>query len=604
MEFYDGSSAKVYARNKTRIIKEINAIEATVAESVDDNLFECDVTDTVMTDTRDYAEPIKEAEAHCIMELDTVTIPYLDTYLSNNGDGNENNELLIDGGNAQQVVDDEVFCGYAPDFIPDNYIATGYADPTIQKSGNFRVGEVLVVAGRNDANPIEIKVTEVDDHGCILDVEIISRGEIEDKIFNTAELIYKDLDNWLDLYSDYGQISDLRIARDGAVYVKDTSDLMCDDVPLNTWQSTADIYKLGSLPASSFGEMGDVYTISGSNIYIKLDDVWVARKQVHSYENFRLPMDYGIEGTVCYNVFGNSYVKTACGWAKVKHIYELGDAYRPRVFDYEIGDIVKYNQVFRNTDGSVKKVVARVIYKCCSKTWKDILVEEDWKDLPSNEYGDDLDLFIYPNNSYKAKINGAWVEVGKEYRFDSLYLDDTFGREHDVITYNGEIEVGSAYVKMKANEIYPNGHWTKVEKVWDLNKYLLGDIPQQAIFTWTVKSIVLDKKGDGYIYVPTVSFSNGNAVANAGTLNDRVSDVVLVYGGDNYTDELPTIDFQMVTPSLSKKYYQVWKQTLENDVMQDEMEQVIEYFENTKQYTISRVSNDDGETFHWHVKWS
>jgi hypothetical protein len=42
----------------------------------------------------------------------------------------------------------------------------------------------------------------------------------------------------------------------------------------------------------------------------------------------------------------------------------------------------------------------------------------------------------------------------------------------------------------------------------------------------------------------------------------------------------------------------VWKQSLENAVMQDEMDQVIDYFEIAKKYTISKASNDDGETFH------
>ena len=74
MEFYDATSAKQYARNKTRIIKEINDIEENIAQAVDDNQFECDVYNTVMTDARETAEPIKEAKAHCIMELSKVSI--------------------------------------------------------------------------------------------------------------------------------------------------------------------------------------------------------------------------------------------------------------------------------------------------------------------------------------------------------------------------------------------------------------------------------------------------------------------------------------------------------------------------------------------------
>ena len=59
MDFYNSTEAKQYARNKTRIIKEINDIEENIASAVDDNQFECDVYNTVMTDAREIAEPSK-----------------------------------------------------------------------------------------------------------------------------------------------------------------------------------------------------------------------------------------------------------------------------------------------------------------------------------------------------------------------------------------------------------------------------------------------------------------------------------------------------------------------------------------------------------------
>ena len=61
MDFYDATSAKQYARNKSRILKEINDIEEYIMQAVDENQFECDVYNTVMTDAREMAEPIKEA---------------------------------------------------------------------------------------------------------------------------------------------------------------------------------------------------------------------------------------------------------------------------------------------------------------------------------------------------------------------------------------------------------------------------------------------------------------------------------------------------------------------------------------------------------------
>ena len=74
MDFYNATEAKQYARNKSRILKEINDIEEYIMQAVDENQFECDVYNTVMTDAREFADPIKEAKSHCIMELSKVTI--------------------------------------------------------------------------------------------------------------------------------------------------------------------------------------------------------------------------------------------------------------------------------------------------------------------------------------------------------------------------------------------------------------------------------------------------------------------------------------------------------------------------------------------------
>ena len=131
---------------------------------------------------------------------------------------------------------------------------------------------------------------------------------------------------------------------------------------------------------------------------------------------------------------------------------------------------------------------------------------------------------------------------------------------------------------------------------------MLGRLPVKVKLTWTVKNIILDEKGDGYIYQPSVVFSNGNATAYCKVVNDKVVDVQLLNGGNDYTNDIPEIIFVMIMPTLSKKYYQVWKKTLENQVLQDDMNQVIEYFENTKKYTISRVS--DNGSFHWHLSWN
>lgn len=598
MDFYDGTMAKQYARNKTRIIKEINDIEENVAQAVDNNEFSCDVYNTVMTDSREFAEPTKDAKAHCVMELDTIQV------INENNATSGSTSFIdsIDGDYAiQEEPVDDVMCGFAPDFVPDSYANGGNADNS-QPTNYFRVGETLVIQGRNDIKPLEFKVKEVNKNGEIIDLDIVSRGEMSSEIFGNAHLIYKDMDNWLNVDSDYGNYSDLRIDREGKVSVKAFNGVMCDNTPVATWTSIGKTYRLGDLPPSYFAKIGDIFIISGDDIYIKGFDEWKPRKHIYNYQSFKLPINYGIEGMVCYNVFGRSYVKTKCGWEMINHIYRLGESYRPCVFDYQEGDIVIYTQVIRDENNEIVSQKQHTIYKCCSNCWKEIVSETDWHNVPADDFGEDDDLFIYGNTDYRVKIDNQWLVVKDIHRFDMLYYDNTFGEPFDVISYDGNYEPNSTYVKMEANDQYPYGFWVKVEKLWDLNQYLLGRLPVKVKLTWTVKNIILDEKGDGYIYQPSVVFSNGNATAYCKVVNDKVVDVQLLNGGNDYTNDIPEIIFVMIIPTLSKKYYQVWKKTLENQVLQDDMNQVIEYFENTKKYTISRVS--DNGSFHWHLSWN
>ena len=165
MDFYTSTEAKQYARNRTRIIKEINDIEQTIAEAVDDNQFSCVVKNTYMTDTRDTVEPSRDAKAHCIMELSKVII------------------------------------------LPREDESKNY----------FRVGEVLALADddkKSVESPLEFKVKEVNDNGDIIDVEIINRGEYDKEIFEFADLEYKDMDSWLDIDSNFGLAGDLKIDRE------------------------------------------------------------------------------------------------------------------------------------------------------------------------------------------------------------------------------------------------------------------------------------------------------------------------------------------------------------------------------------------------------
>ena len=551
MDFYTSTEAKQYARNKTRIIKEINDIEQTIAEAVDNNQFSCVVQNTYMTDTRETVEPSRDAKAHCIMQLSKVRV------------------LPYEEG----------------------------------KKNYFRVGEVLALVDESKASvecPLEFKVKEINENGDIIDLEIVNRGEYDGEIFEQADLQYKDMDSWLDIDSNFGLVSDLRIDREEEgerrITVKDYSGTTDEhDELLTDWFDINKIWDINSLPDEAFGVIGDAYIRDENAIFFKTPE-WLERNHVYVYENWKMPINYGNEGTVVYNVFGDTWLKTHCGWYKSPHYIDLGEIGDIELdpAHYHMYDIIEYKR-----QGTAHKV-----YKCCSKCFSDVLLELDWEEMPTDDFGENLDMFIYPEGNYRVKIAGHWMISPTQYRFDQLYLEDDWGNVHDVITYTGELEPYTTYVKLSPTTEYPKGHWTRVEKVWDMDKYLLGRLPVQAEFEWSIKSIVLDEVGDGYVYDTSIIFSNGNATAIPLVVNDKIVNIKLLYGGDDYIDTIPEINFVMTAPSMGKVYYQVWKNLTTNYVLQDEMDQVMSYFNGSRKYTISRVTNENtGNSFVWVVSF-
>lgn len=595
MDFYDATSAKQYSRNKTRIIKEINDIEETIAQAVDEGQFECDVYDTFMTDSRDVAEPIKEAKAHCVMELSKIIIhndeEFIDEVYGNSAEYTSEPDS-VNGGDADNTDEDE-----------EQIANGGDADNTdeVLRKNYFRIGEDLVVRGRNDIHPLEFKVKEINENGDIIDVDIISRGEFTEEIFEEGELEYKDMTTWLDINSDFGLISDLKITRDGEIFVKDLTGI--EETPTK-WFEIGETFDLNSLPSESFGIVPDAYIKNQNEIYIKTENGWKLSNKIYDYASFKMPFNFGLEGTVCYNVFGKTWVKTHCGWYVSNNTYDLGElTTRPDAFGYQQYDLVFYTEIVKDKDGNIIERIPHKMYKCCHNSWQSIMFEYDWAENPSENFANDLDMFIYPEGNYRVKVNGVWSECPTEFRFDQMYLEESFGNVHDVIAYSGKYEPYTTYVKMEATAEKPNGYWKQVEKVWDLNTYLLGRLPVNAEFLWTVKDIVLTEKGDGYMYDTSAVFSEGNASAIIRVVNEKIVGITLIHGGDDYIT-IPEIHFVMASPTMSKKYYQVWKQLSNNQKLQDEMKQVMDYFENTKIYTISRVTNEStGNSFYWHVSW-
>lgn len=603
MDFYNATEAKQYARNKSRILKEINDIEEYIMQAVDENQFECDVYNTVMTDAREFADPIKEAKSHCIMELSKVTI-----HKDYENEDLNNSPLIkyVDGGNSETELFEEIIDGGNSETnIFENFANAGDSAGKIYPKNYFRVGEVLQVKDDNNSIPLEFRVSEINDNGDIINLEIVNRGEYT-TIFDTAKLVYKNMKYWndetikpgdsvwLDIDSDYGLISDLQITRDNEQQVKDLNGNSI--YPGETdWFPIGTIYDINSLPPEAFGMISDTYTKEQDKIYVKTSDGWVEVSTIYDYKTFKLPFNFGVEGTVCYNVFGKNYVKTNCGWNLSHNIWNFGDR-KPTAEDGLDYDIGYYNELVYDEDGNIINRIPHKVYKCCHRIWQEIVVEYDWDNLPPDVFGENLDIFIWDEGRYRIKINGSWVETENEYRFDQIKLYDDWGEDHDVVAYSGELEAYTTYVKIA-------GHWTLVNKVWNLNDYLLGRIPVDTDLEWTIKYIVMDNYGDGYMYPTSVVFNDGDANATVRIVNDKILETKLINGG-TYT-EVPEVNYVMEAPTMSKKYYQVWKQLIENDVLQDEMQQVMNYFESTKKFSIARVTNDStGTTFYWHLQWN
>lgn len=603
MDFYNATEAKQYARNKSRILKEINDIEEYIMQAVDENQFECDVYNTVMTDAREFADPIKEAKSHCIMELSKVTI-----HKDYENEDLNNSPLIkyVDGGNSETELFEEIIDGGNSETnIFENFANAGDSAGKIYPKNYFRVGEVLQVKDDNNSIPLEFRVSEINDNGDIINLEIVNRGEYT-TIFDTAKLVYKNMKYWndetikpgdsvwLDIDSDYGLISDLQITRDNEQQVKDLNGNSI--YPGETdWFPIGTIYDINSLPPEAFGMISDTYTKEQDKIYVKTSDGWVEVSTIYDYKTFKLPFNFGVEGTVCYNVFGKNYVKTNCGWNLSHNIWNFGDR-KPTAEDGLDYDVGYYNELVYDEDGNIINRIPHKVYKCCHRIWQEIVVEYDWDNLPPDVFGENLDIFIWDEGRYRIKINGSWVETENEYRFDQIKLYDDWGEDHDVVAYSGELEAYTTYVKIA-------GHWTLVNKVWNLNDYLLGRIPVDTDLEWTIKYIVMDSYGDGYMYPTSVVFNDGDASATVRIVNDKILETKLINGG-TYT-EVPEVNYVMEAPTMSKKYYQVWKQLIENDVLQDEMQQVMNYFESTKKFSIARVTNDStGTTFYWHLQWN
>lgn len=119
---------------------------------------------------------------------------------------------------------------------------------------------------------------------------------------------------------------------------------------------------------------------------------------------------------------------------------------------------------------------------------------------------------------------------------------------------------------------------------------------------WGVKNVYVVNAGSGYKLPPDVIFSSGTAQAVAAPLNgNMLTNIAVTNSGSAYTT-IPTVTLD--PRGLAEEYYDVWKMIKTDRVRQDQMKQVIDYFEK-KNFTIQRVTNPvtENQTFFWHLSW-
>lgn len=570
MEFFNATEAKQFARNKQRILKEINDIEESIADAVGNDKFECEVVNTIMTDPRENPEPIGVATSFATMSLTNVVIPYI-------------NEST------------------------DNYY--------------FRVGERLVIKNDNNIDAALLEIIEIDDNGQIKDIAIVERGT-----YNTlpclkggvVTLEYEDMRNWLNPVDyetgNYGVISDLRIERDSPNYqVKDL------DVDSTNWFDIKAVYTSTNPCDNNFGVADSLYIVNEfDDMYVKTD-VWVHPHAFYKYDTFNVVLDYGfnvdtLEGHVIWDLYGKNYVHTGGTWKQSPHVRDNGNI-RPTATDYGKYDICYWIEVIYDENGVVVNQINHRQYKNFNNVWLEIVGEENWENKPSNNFGVNTDVMLWKieDNNYQwfVKSNNEWKEIVNVYRFDEIHEEGLFGQLHDLIKYVSEDAQPSWYVKVKTEMDLEK--WVKVEKIWDFNEIILGRLSslENIVSNWYIKDITMTNFGNGYIYQPIeviiqqddtfIDFQS--AVAEAEVSLDKIIQTKVIYGGFGYTI-VPTITYKIQNPNISLDYFKVWKQVEQNPELDDEMNQVMSYFNGNRQYTIVRVTNESsGNTFKWKCLW-
>jgi len=197
------SESKKSARLTTLINSEIEAIESAIATAVSNNKFECTITDTAMTRTSDISEPIRQATAHCAMDIYSFVL-----------DAEEEHGL------------------------------------------DYQEGDILTLSGITSDTPVKLQVSEVSNTGNVEELEVLDEG-IYDNIISVSSLKYLDESKFIDITKPFGSDNDLRLNRDGSYEVRDNTG----------WKTPENIFTDDYVPTETFGEeLNIVHSLAGDYV--------------------------------------------------------------------------------------------------------------------------------------------------------------------------------------------------------------------------------------------------------------------------------------------------------------------------------------------------
>jgi len=457
------NESKKAARLTALIESEIETIEAAIATAVSNNKFECEITDSPMTRTSDVAEPIREAKAHCAMDIYSFVL-----------DAEEEHGL------------------------------------------DYQEGDILTLSGLTSDTPVKLQVSEVNEVGNVEALDVLDEG-IYENITSVSSLKYLDESKFIDITKPFGRENDLRINRDGSYQVRNASSWInpphvftdyyvpTDDFGdnLNIVHSESGDYvkynntwNVGNVLAgfpvpTDFGNDFDIINNLLGQTYIKLHrtDIssWYVVPQIWHLDTFPDARTIG-EGDLVY------YTKTRANGAIVVYrmvkyngvLVSINNSVEYDWSDKTISDLSDYGKkfdiIYDNGDYYIK-----LVHRWALST--DFIEMTDL--YKESSIGEEYDLFSDSGDVYYIKRNGMWVLVHKIWNLnfydighDEVCTDLTWNINHIIVDDGGDGYDGVVSVEIDGND----------------------EIAYANVEDGVIKSISLKDTKNVYHQMPTIKF--------------------------------------------------------------------------------------------------